>query len=140
MTNEQMLFPYQNTSRQFKEMEMQGIPVAMANLAIHRQKEEEMNQERMRYDQILQEAAAQQARKANKSKARETESPRYTWGSHVIREQIEELAQLGQWIHVMRGKGGVVREPLCGEARFGRIPTLYVGDARHMWELKSHFQ
>ncbi|MED6152312.1 hypothetical protein PIB30_090706 [Stylosanthes scabra] len=34
MANEQMLFPYQNTSRQFKEMEMQGIPVTMANLAI----------------------------------------------------------------------------------------------------------
>ncbi|MED6158799.1 hypothetical protein PIB30_036105 [Stylosanthes scabra] len=71
MANEQMLFPYQNTPRQFKEMEMQGIPVTMANLFIHRQKEEEMNQERMRYDQILQEAAAQQARKANKCKARE---------------------------------------------------------------------
>ncbi|MED6162966.1 hypothetical protein PIB30_075508 [Stylosanthes scabra] len=53
MANEQMLFPYQNTTRQFKEMEMQGIPVTMANLALHRQKEEEMNQERMRYDQIL---------------------------------------------------------------------------------------
>ncbi|MED6174247.1 hypothetical protein PIB30_067302 [Stylosanthes scabra] len=71
MANEQMLFPYQNTTRQFKEMEMQGIPVTMANLAIHRQKEEEMNQERMRYDQILQEAAAQQAKEANKGKARE---------------------------------------------------------------------
>ncbi|MED6158404.1 hypothetical protein PIB30_032483 [Stylosanthes scabra] len=66
MSNEQMLFPYQNTARQFKEMEMQGIPVTMANLAIHRQREEEMNQERMRYDQIL-----QQAREANKGKARE---------------------------------------------------------------------
>ncbi|MED6106944.1 hypothetical protein PIB30_009553 [Stylosanthes scabra] len=71
IANEQMLFPYQNTSRQFKEMEMQGIPVTMANLAIHRQKEEVMNQEKMRYDQILQEAAAQQAREANKGKARE---------------------------------------------------------------------
>ncbi|MED6220941.1 hypothetical protein PIB30_049627 [Stylosanthes scabra] len=71
MSNEQMLFPYQNIARQFKEMEMQGIPMTMANLAIHRQKEEEMNQERMRYDQILQEAAAQQAREANKGKARE---------------------------------------------------------------------
>ncbi|MED6151752.1 hypothetical protein PIB30_085459, partial [Stylosanthes scabra] len=70
MSNEQMLFPYQNTAGQFKEMEMQGIPVTMANLAIHRQKEEEMNQERMRYDQILQEAAPQQAREANKGKAR----------------------------------------------------------------------
>ncbi|MED6150215.1 hypothetical protein PIB30_070245 [Stylosanthes scabra] len=71
MANEQMLFLYQNTSRQFKEMEMQRIPVTMANLALHRQKEEEMNQEKMRYDQILQEAAAQQARETNKGKARE---------------------------------------------------------------------
>ncbi|MED6166685.1 hypothetical protein PIB30_111771, partial [Stylosanthes scabra] len=66
MTNEQMLSPYQNTARQFKDMEMQGIPVTMANLAIHRQREEEINQERMRYNQILQEVAAQQAREANK--------------------------------------------------------------------------
>ncbi|MED6126972.1 hypothetical protein PIB30_083630 [Stylosanthes scabra] len=71
MSNEQMLFPYQNTARQFREMEMQGIPVTIANLALHRQKEEEMNQERMRYDQILQEAVVQQAREANKGKARE---------------------------------------------------------------------
>ncbi|MED6127856.1 hypothetical protein PIB30_092129 [Stylosanthes scabra] len=73
MANEQMLFPYQNTVRQMKEMKMQGIPMTMDNLALHRQKEEEMNQERMRYDQILQEAAAQQAREANKGKAREVE-------------------------------------------------------------------
>ncbi|MED6200101.1 hypothetical protein PIB30_081979, partial [Stylosanthes scabra] len=71
MANEQMLSPYQNTARQFKEMEMQGIPVTMANLAIHRQREEEINQERMRYNQILQEVAAQQAREANKGKTRE---------------------------------------------------------------------
>ncbi|MED6212956.1 hypothetical protein PIB30_088491 [Stylosanthes scabra] len=69
MADEQMLFPYRNTTRQFKEMEMQGIPVNMANLAIHRQREEEMNQERMRCERILQEAAAQQAR--NKGKSRE---------------------------------------------------------------------
>ncbi|MED6138627.1 hypothetical protein PIB30_076138 [Stylosanthes scabra] len=42
MTNEQMLSPYQDTTRLIREMEMQGIPVTMANLAIHRQKEEEM--------------------------------------------------------------------------------------------------
>ncbi|MED6188864.1 hypothetical protein PIB30_090012 [Stylosanthes scabra] len=71
MANEQMLFPYRNTTRQFKEMEMQGIPVTMANLAIHRQREEEINQERMRYERILQEVAAQQAREANKGKSRE---------------------------------------------------------------------
>ncbi|MED6221953.1 hypothetical protein PIB30_059724 [Stylosanthes scabra] len=46
MANEQMFSPYQNTARQFKEMEMQGIPITMANLAIHRQREEEINQER----------------------------------------------------------------------------------------------
>ncbi|MED6178379.1 hypothetical protein PIB30_107057 [Stylosanthes scabra] len=40
MANEQMLSPYQNTARQFKEMKMQEIPVTMANLAIHRQREE----------------------------------------------------------------------------------------------------
>ncbi|MED6152484.1 hypothetical protein PIB30_092559, partial [Stylosanthes scabra] len=62
MANEQMFSPYQNTARQFKEMEMQGILVTTANLAIHRQREEEINQERMRYNQILQEVAAQQAR------------------------------------------------------------------------------
>ncbi|MED6151984.1 hypothetical protein PIB30_087525, partial [Stylosanthes scabra] len=66
MANEQMLSPYQNTARQFKQMEMQGIPVTMANLAIHRLREEEINQERMRYKQILQEVAAQQEREANK--------------------------------------------------------------------------
>ncbi|MED6111440.1 hypothetical protein PIB30_052291 [Stylosanthes scabra] len=69
MADEQMLFPYRNTTRQFKEMEMHGIPVNMANLAIHRQREEEMNQERMRSERILQEAAAQQAK--NKGKSRE---------------------------------------------------------------------
>ncbi|MED6108322.1 hypothetical protein PIB30_022750 [Stylosanthes scabra] len=61
----------QEETRQFREMEAQGIPVTIANLAIHRHREEEMNQERMRYDQILQEAAAQQAREANKGKTRE---------------------------------------------------------------------
>ncbi|MED6115269.1 hypothetical protein PIB30_088812 [Stylosanthes scabra] len=71
MANEQMLFPYQNTSRQFKEMEMQGIPVIMANLAIHKQREEKMNQERMRHNQIIQEATAQQAKETNKGKSRE---------------------------------------------------------------------
>ncbi|MED6214884.1 hypothetical protein PIB30_107745 [Stylosanthes scabra] len=35
MADEQMFFPFRNTTRQFKEMEMQGIPVNMANLAIH---------------------------------------------------------------------------------------------------------
>ncbi|MED6128803.1 hypothetical protein PIB30_101475 [Stylosanthes scabra] len=54
--------------QQPQEMEMQGIPVNMANLAIHRQREEEMNQERMRSERIPQEAAAQQARTKGKSR------------------------------------------------------------------------
>ncbi|MED6187277.1 hypothetical protein PIB30_074914 [Stylosanthes scabra] len=48
MVNETMYYPYQNTVRQFREMEAQGVPVTIANLAIHRHREEEMNWERMR--------------------------------------------------------------------------------------------
>ncbi|MED6121245.1 hypothetical protein PIB30_028193 [Stylosanthes scabra] len=73
MANEQMLFPYQNTARRMKEMEMQGIPVTMANLTIHRQREKEMNQERMRHNHTIQEVAAEKAREANKGKARDME-------------------------------------------------------------------
>ncbi|MED6153499.1 hypothetical protein PIB30_102566 [Stylosanthes scabra] len=43
MVNETMYYPYQNTTRQFREMEAQGVPVTIANLAIHRHREEEMN-------------------------------------------------------------------------------------------------
>ncbi|MED6197041.1 hypothetical protein PIB30_053001 [Stylosanthes scabra] len=71
MVNETMYFPYQNTARQFREMEAQGIPVTIANLAIHRHREEEMNQERMRHDQMVQEATSERTREANKGKARE---------------------------------------------------------------------
>ncbi|MED6140225.1 hypothetical protein PIB30_091136 [Stylosanthes scabra] len=52
-------------------MEAQGVPVTIANLAIHRHREEEMNRERMRHNQTVQEAASQRAREANKGKARE---------------------------------------------------------------------
>ncbi|MED6140254.1 hypothetical protein PIB30_091416 [Stylosanthes scabra] len=48
-----------------------SVPVTIANLAIHRHREEEMNRERMRHNQTVQEAAAQRAREANKGKARE---------------------------------------------------------------------
>ncbi|MED6164245.1 hypothetical protein PIB30_087866, partial [Stylosanthes scabra] len=71
MVNETMYYPYQNTARQFREMEAQGVPVTIANLAIHRHREEEMNQEQMRHNQTVQEAAAERAREANKGKARE---------------------------------------------------------------------
>ncbi|MED6164346.1 hypothetical protein PIB30_088993, partial [Stylosanthes scabra] len=71
MVNETMYYPYLNTARQFREMEAQGIPVTIANLTIHRHREEEMNQERMRHNQTVQEAAAERAREENKGKARE---------------------------------------------------------------------
>ncbi|MED6158941.1 hypothetical protein PIB30_037669 [Stylosanthes scabra] len=71
MVNETMYFPYQNTASQMKEMEMQGIPVTIDNLAIHMHREEEMNQERMGHDQMVQEATAERAREANKGKDRE---------------------------------------------------------------------
>ncbi|MED6147638.1 hypothetical protein PIB30_045692 [Stylosanthes scabra] len=85
MVNETMYFPYQNTTRQMKEMEMQGIPVTIANLAIHRHREEEMNQERMRHDQMVQEETAERAREANKGKAREVVPD-------SEEEELEELA------------------------------------------------
>ncbi|MED6218154.1 hypothetical protein PIB30_024336 [Stylosanthes scabra] len=71
MGKETMYYPYQNTARQFREMEAQGVPMTIANLAIHRHREEEMNRERMRPNQTVQEAASQRAREANKGKARE---------------------------------------------------------------------
>ncbi|MED6116052.1 hypothetical protein PIB30_096500 [Stylosanthes scabra] len=52
-------------------MEAQGVPMTIANLAIHRHREKEMNRERMRHNQTVQEAAAERAREANKGKARE---------------------------------------------------------------------
>ncbi|MED6197641.1 hypothetical protein PIB30_058515 [Stylosanthes scabra] len=71
MSNETMYYPYQNTARQFRDMEAQGVPVTIANLSIHRHREEEMNRERMRHNQTVQEAASQRARETNKGKARE---------------------------------------------------------------------
>ncbi|MED6221369.1 hypothetical protein PIB30_053913 [Stylosanthes scabra] len=61
----------QEETRQFREMEAQGVPVTIANLSIHRHREEEMNRERMRHNQTVQEAASQRAREAKKGKARE---------------------------------------------------------------------
>ncbi|MED6152783.1 hypothetical protein PIB30_095284 [Stylosanthes scabra] len=52
-------------------METQDVPVTIANLAIHRHREEKMNRERMRHNQMVQEAAAERAREANKGKTRE---------------------------------------------------------------------
>ncbi|MED6147037.1 hypothetical protein PIB30_040328 [Stylosanthes scabra] len=90
MVNETMYFPYQNTARQFREMEAQGIPVTIANLAIHRHREEEMNQERMRHNQTVQEAAAERAREANKGKAREVVSDSEEGSDEFVSGKSEE--------------------------------------------------
>ncbi|MED6224445.1 hypothetical protein PIB30_084086 [Stylosanthes scabra] len=68
MVNETMYYPYQNTARQFREMEAQGVPMTIANLAIHRYREEEMNRERMRHNQTVQEAAAEGRGKQTKAR------------------------------------------------------------------------
>ncbi|MED6184475.1 hypothetical protein PIB30_047797 [Stylosanthes scabra] len=74
IANENMFFPYENTMRQFREMEHQQIPINLANLNAHRAEEEEMHQERMRYEKVLEEAAAQRAKELNKGKVREEEN------------------------------------------------------------------
>ncbi|MED6222681.1 hypothetical protein PIB30_066644 [Stylosanthes scabra] len=74
IANESMFFPYQNTMRQFREMEHQQIPINLANLNAHRAKEEEMHQERMRYEKVLEEEAAQRAKELNKGEVREEEN------------------------------------------------------------------
>ncbi|MED6189464.1 hypothetical protein PIB30_096226 [Stylosanthes scabra] len=74
IANESMFFPYQNTMRQFREIKYQQIPINLANLNAHRAKEEEMCQERMRYEKVLEEAAAQRAKELNKGKVREAEN------------------------------------------------------------------
>ncbi|MED6205173.1 hypothetical protein PIB30_015513 [Stylosanthes scabra] len=71
MVNETMYYPYQNTTRQFREMDAQGVSVTIANLAIHKHREDEMNRERIRHNQTVQEATVEQAREENKGKARE---------------------------------------------------------------------
>ncbi|MED6225547.1 hypothetical protein PIB30_094662, partial [Stylosanthes scabra] len=55
-------------------MEHQQILINLANLNAHRAKEEEMHQEIMRYDKVLEEAAAQRAKELNKGKVREEEN------------------------------------------------------------------
>ncbi|MED6149087.1 hypothetical protein PIB30_059128 [Stylosanthes scabra] len=111
MGNETMYYPYQNTARQFREMEAQGIPVTIANLAIHRHREEEMNRERMRHNQTVQEAASQRAREANKGKAREVVPDSEEWDSiawsfiprgndiHLTVVLLERYGALAVYVH-----------------------------------------
>ncbi|MED6124770.1 hypothetical protein PIB30_062050 [Stylosanthes scabra] len=90
MVNETMYFPYQNTARQFKEMETQGIPMTIANLAIHRHREEEINQERMRNNQEVQEAIAERERETNKGKAREVVPDSDEESEELVSGELEE--------------------------------------------------
>ncbi|MED6211817.1 hypothetical protein PIB30_077211, partial [Stylosanthes scabra] len=43
------------------------------------------------------------------TRAKWTESPRYTWDSHVIRGELRQIIQTWQQPHVIRGKSGVIR-------------------------------
>ncbi|MED6170881.1 hypothetical protein PIB30_035349 [Stylosanthes scabra] len=90
MVNKTMYYPYQNTTRQFREMEAQGVPVTIANLAIYRHREEEMNQERMRHNQTVQEAAAERAREENKGKAKEVVPDSEEEGSEELHSSASE--------------------------------------------------
>ncbi|MED6204707.1 hypothetical protein PIB30_011387 [Stylosanthes scabra] len=130
MVNETMYYPYQNTARQFREMEAQGVPVTIANLAIHRHREEEMNRERMRHNQTVQEAAFQRAREANKGKAREVvpdseeeeseemySSPSKEWKEAWVSKSEEclSLDNLNQWVRDYR-LNTYSKKPPCNRA------------------------
>ncbi|MED6121832.1 hypothetical protein PIB30_033755 [Stylosanthes scabra] len=69
MVNETMYYPYQNTARY---------------------REEEMNQERMRHNQTVQEAAAKRAREENKGKAREVVPDSEEEGSDELHSSASE--------------------------------------------------
>ncbi|MED6220961.1 hypothetical protein PIB30_049847 [Stylosanthes scabra] len=81
-------------------MEAQGIPVTIANLAIHRHREEEMNQERMRHNQTVQEAAAERAREENKGKAREVVPDSEEGSDELVSGKLEECIA---WSFIPRG-------------------------------------
>ncbi|MED6209137.1 hypothetical protein PIB30_051842, partial [Stylosanthes scabra] len=68
MANEQMLSPYQDTTRLMREMEMQGIPVTMANLTIQRQK---TKVELEKWRRILMKKTQMMKKKIGKSKMSE---------------------------------------------------------------------
>ncbi|MED6131947.1 hypothetical protein PIB30_014849 [Stylosanthes scabra] len=115
MVNKTMYYPYQNTARQFREMEAQGVPVTIANLAIHRHREEEMNRERMSHNQTVQEAAAERAREENKGKTREVapdseeeeseemySSPLDEWIQYTCRLSHHACLDAYAWLHWMR--------------------------------------
>ncbi|MED6157204.1 hypothetical protein PIB30_021197 [Stylosanthes scabra] len=90
MVNGTMYFSYQNIARQFREMEAQGVPMTIANLAIHRQREEEMNQERKRHNQEVQEATTEREREANKGKAREVVPDSKEGSEELVSGESEE--------------------------------------------------
>ncbi|MED6151305.1 hypothetical protein PIB30_081233 [Stylosanthes scabra] len=122
MVNETMYYPYQNTARQFREMEAQGVPGTIANLAIHRHREEEMNQERMRHTQTVQEAAAEKAREANKGKVREVVPDSDEDMDDLVSRELEECVKRGNKTH---------------KAKEDRASTLYVEDVTLNMKLKD---
>ncbi|MED6211950.1 hypothetical protein PIB30_078483 [Stylosanthes scabra] len=73
MMNQDQFFLYQTIGNMMQEMQQQGIPVTMDNLKNHKIRAEEMQQERMRYQKVLDEVAAERARKQSVGKARRVE-------------------------------------------------------------------
>ncbi|MED6134002.1 hypothetical protein PIB30_033425 [Stylosanthes scabra] len=115
-------------------MEVQGVPVTIANLAIHRHREEEMNRERMRHNQTVQEAVSQRAREANKGKAREVVPD-------SEEEESEEMysSPSEEWI--------VLFSPLFLVGTIPTSPWYYLNDSMHLprsqtritrWETTHH--
>ncbi|MED6196655.1 hypothetical protein PIB30_049463 [Stylosanthes scabra] len=102
----------QEETRQFREMEAQGVPVTIANLAIHRHREKEMNQERMRHNQTVQEAAAEKAREANKGKVRE-----------VVPDSDEDMDDL---VSGDQRNGKIYRERVRGSTKGEEFCSLFV--------------
>ncbi|MED6132554.1 hypothetical protein PIB30_020038 [Stylosanthes scabra] len=144
-------------------MEAQGVPVTIANLAIHKHREEEMNRERMRHNQTVQEAASQRAREANKGKAREVvldseeeeseemySSPSEEWDSidwsfiprgndiHFTVVLLERFGALADFYAIVQGKrlgAHVIRELSTSNVKPKRLKKhLKAATPRYMWK------
>ncbi|MED6224458.1 hypothetical protein PIB30_084232 [Stylosanthes scabra] len=103
-------------------MEAQGIPVTIANLAIHRHREEEMNRERMRNNQTVQEAASQRAREANKGKARKVVPDSEEEESKEMYSSPSEECIAWSFIH----RGNDTHFTVVLLERFGALADLHV--------------
>ncbi|MED6137757.1 hypothetical protein PIB30_067968 [Stylosanthes scabra] len=111
MANEQMLFPYQNTSRQFKEMEMQGIPVTMARQQ-HNKQEKQTKANQQKLCQIPKRSSSQVNLRNGKYSQRESERERL--GQVDLRSTLT-LHNLSQLVRDCR-LNTHSKEPPCNRA------------------------